>query len=325
MASTRIRQPVVVVATGTDDVTADAVIAELNRRGRCEVARVNPGDMPHDVGLSAFLDPESGRWIGPLTTPSRQFGLADVTSVYWRRPTPGDFPGLDEEAAEFAKVQAREGFGGVLCSLPNARYVNHPHRNWAAEYKPGQLTVAAELGFTVPPTVITADPAAARKFAEKHAPIIYKPFRLTAITRNGRPQAIWTRRVEPDELDDTIAGTAHLFQAEVVGKVADLRVTVVGDDVFCVRIDSSISRLDWRSDYDTLAYQVVEPPPGLTERMRNYLRRFGLLFGCFDFAVDEQNVPYFLECNPNGQWAWMEPSTGLPMAAAFANALEGNL
>jgi ATP-grasp ribosomal peptide maturase len=316
---------VVLVVTGTDDVTADAVIAELNRRGRCEVARVNPGGFPRDVGMSATFDPESGRWTGPITTPGRQFDLTDVRSVYWRRPTPSTFPGLDEEAAEFAKVQAREGFGGVLSALPNARYVNHPHRNWAAEYKPTQLSVAAELGFDVPPTLITADPAAARAFADKHAPIIYKPLRVTALMRDGRPQAIWTQRVEPDELDDSIAGTAHLFQAEVAEKVADLRVTVVGDEVFCVRIESSVERLDWRSDYETLSYKVVEPSGKMVEQMQYYLKRFGLMFGCFDFAVDSSDVPYFLECNPNGQWAWMEPPTGLPMTAAFADALEGKL
>jgi ATP-grasp ribosomal peptide maturase len=319
------RRPVVLVATGTDDVTADAVIAELNRRGRCEVARVNPGDFPRDVGMAASLDPKSGLWTGTTTTSSRQFDLADVRSVYWRRPTPSTFPGLDEEAAEFAKVQAREGFGGVLASLPNARYVNHPHRNWAAEYKPSQLSVAAELGFDVPPTLITADPVAARAFARKYAPIIYKPLRVTALTRNGRPQAIWTQRVEPDDLDDSIAGTAHLFQAEVTGKVADLRVTVVGDDVFCVRIESTVERLDWRSDYDTLSYKPVDPSAKMIEKIQHYLKRFGLMFGCFDFAIDCHGMPYFLECNPNGQWAWMEPPTGLRMTAAFANALEGNL
>ncbi|TCC43600.1 ATP-grasp ribosomal peptide maturase [Kribbella sindirgiensis] len=325
MTLRQLHRPIVMVITEADDVTADAVIAELNKRGRCEVARVDPGEFPRDVSMSASLDPESGRWTGPIGTSSRQFDLADVTSVYWRRPTPSTFPGLDQAAAEFARAQVREGVGGVLASLPNARYVNHPHRNWAAEYKPHQLAVAAELGFNVPATLITADPAVARSFADKHAPIVYKPLRVTSLVREGRAQAIWTRRVEPGELDDSIAGTAHLFQAEVVDKVADLRVTMVGDEVFCVRIDSSVDRLDWRSDYDTLSYQAVEPPVGISERMQFYLRRFGLIFGCFDFALDAGGVPYFLECNPNGQWAWMEPPTGLPMAATFADALEGNL
>lgn len=273
--------------------------------------------------MSASLDPETGEWRGALDTPDGHFDLADVTAVYWRRPTPHTFPGLDPQNAEFAKVQAREGFGGVLASLPDSRYVNHPHRNWAAEHKPRQLSVAAQLGLVVPPTLITSDVAAARSFARKHAPIIYKPLRVTALKQDGQPQAIWAQRVEPKDLDETVAGTAHLFQAEVVGKVADLRITVVGGQVVCVRIEAATERLDWRTDYDGLSYQAAEPPHNLVDRLHSYLRRFRLTFGCFDFALDPSGTPHFLECNPNGQWAWLEPPTGLPLTAAFADVLEG--
>jgi len=31
----------------------------------------------------------------------------------------------------------------------------------------------------------------------------------------------------------------------------------------------------------------------------------------------------FLEINPNGQWAWIENETGLPIASAIADALTG--
>ncbi|MEL5957639.1 hypothetical protein AADR41_23270 [Streptomyces sp. CLV115] len=29
-----------------------------------------------------------------------------------------------------------------------------------------------------------------------------------------------------------------------------------------------------------------------------------------------------LECNPNGQWAWLEDAAGLPITAAIADLLE---
>jgi ATP-grasp ribosomal peptide maturase len=317
--------PVILVVTGTDDVTADLVIAELNRRRTSEVVRVDPGDFPHEVSMAASLDGEVSGWRGRITTATRELDLDAVGAVYWRRPTGHRFPGLEAQDAEFAIAQAREGLGGVLASLPRCRYVNHPHRNWVAEYKPSQLVAAVELGFVVPPTLITSDPDAARSFARKHAPVIYKPLRLTNLTVEDVPQAVWAQRIEPHDLDETVAGTAHLFQAEVVDKVADLRITVVGNRVFCVRIESAARLLDWRSDYDDLSYQVVEPPAQLVPQLHGYLERFGLLFGCFDFAVDQHGTAHFLECNPNGQWAWMEPPTGLPMTAAFADALEGKL
>jgi ATP-grasp ribosomal peptide maturase len=316
-------KPVVVVVTELDDPTADLVIVELQHRDRAAVVRVDPGDFPRNVALAASLDTDSGGWQGLITTPTRELDLAEVTAVYWRRPTPYAFPGLAPQDEEFAAAQARQGFTGVLASLSGCRYVNHPHRNWAAEYKPAQLALAVELGFRIPPTLITSSLAAARAFATKHAPVIYKPLRLTDLKASGRPQALWTQREAPDELDETVAGTAHLFQAEVIDKQADLRVTVVGDQVFCVRIDSEARLLDWRSNYSQLRYEETDLPAALVSKLHAYLARFDLSFGCFDFALDRAGTPYFLECNPNGQWAWLEPPTALPLTAAFANALEG--
>lgn len=122
-----------------------------------------------------------------------------------------------------------------------------------------------------------------------------------------------------DEVDDDVAGTAHLFQQRVP-KTGDVRVTVIGDRVFCVRIDSDL--LDWRTDYSHLTYTVVQPPPGIEQALHSYLRHFGLVFGAFDFAVDRAQRWWFLECNPSGQWYWLESETGLPMRAALADLLE---
>lgn len=111
----------------------------------------------------------------------------------------------------------------------------------------------------------------------------------------------------------------HLFQARV-GKVADLRVVVAGDQVFPVRIDSSL--LDWRTDYDALTYRVVALPHGMDKVLITYLEHFGLTSGSFDLAVGRDGRLHWLELNPNGQWGWLEDKTGLPITAAFADLLE---
>ncbi len=136
---------------------------------------------------------------------------------------------------------------------------------------------------------------------------------------DGVSCTVKVEEVTADQLDERVAGTAHLFQQKV-GKVADVRVTVIGDKVFSVRIDSGL--LDWRTDYERLSYSVVEPPDEVRTALRRYLAYFGLVFGAFDFALDRHGVWWFLECNPSGQWAWLEPATGLPMVAAMADLLE---
>lgn len=203
-----------------------------------------------------------------------------------------------------------------------AVHVNHPRRVYSAEYKPAQLAQASKLGFTVPPTLITNDPAQVAGFADAYGSIIYKVLRQTSHELNGRAATVWVAEVDPAELDASISATAHLFQQKV-SKVADVRVTVVKDNAFCVRIDSVDGLLDWRADYGQLRYSVIPAPAGIIVALKKFLETFGLVFGCFDFAIDRDGEWIWLECNPNGQWAWMEEPTGLPMTAAFADLLEG--
>jgi hypothetical protein len=234
----------VLVVTNLDDPTADLVIEELNTRG-VPVMRVDSGDFPADLQLSAFAAGGRGQlWWGRLETPTRVAHLEAVRALYYRRPSGFVFPHLSEQDARFAVAQARHGLGGVLTCLPGCLYVNHPNRIGDAEYKPAQLAAAVSVGFTVPATLITNELETARAFVKEHGAVICKPLALPPYILDGVSCTMLTTEVEPDDLDDTVAATAHLFQARV-DKVADARVTVIGERVFCVRIDSGL--LDWRA------------------------------------------------------------------------------
>jgi ATP-grasp ribosomal peptide maturase len=308
----------VLVVTNLDDPTTDLVIEELHGRG-VPVVRLDSGDFPATLSFAATITSEGV--TGTLTTPTRTADLSRVRSLYYRRPSGFTFPHLDDQTARFAVTQARYGLGGVLASLPGCLYVNHPHRIGDAEFKPSGLAAAATAGFTIPPTRLTSDPDAARAFIKAAPrPVIHKPLSAPLFRDDdGVSCTVRVDEVTADEIDDSVSGTAHLFQQRV-DKVADVRVTVIGDHVFSVRIDSDL--LDWRTDYARLTYTPVRPPPGLTAALYRYLSLFGLVFGAFDFAVDTEEQWWFLECNPSGQWAWLEPETGLPMVAAMADLLE---
>ncbi|TCC27946.1 ATP-grasp ribosomal peptide maturase [Kribbella speibonae] len=314
----------VVIVTELDDAHADLVIAELVERD-VPVARFDPCDFPDRLTMSAYIDGQDdlSGFLGWMTTPSRVVALGAVRSLYYRRPTSFSFAHLEPQAERFAAAQARFGLGGVLARLPGCRYVNHPHAIADAEYKPAQLAAAVGVGFDIPSTLITNDLTDAREFVAQQ-PTIYKPLYVGEYaTDDGQPASIWVREVTAAELDDSVASTMHLFQARVE-KLADLRVTVIGDKAFCVRIETAdATQVDWRYDYDQLSYSVTRPPAGLVNSMQAYLKRFGLVFGCFDFALTKAGEPVFLECNPNGQWAWLEDETGEPMVAAMADLLQG--
>lgn len=216
----------VLVVTNLDDPTTDLVIDELHGRG-VPVVRFDSGDFPATLSFAATLTGDG--LAGTLTTPSRTAALGHVRSLYYRRPSGFTFPHLDEQSARFAVAQARYGLGGVLASLPGCRYVNHPHRIGDAEFKPAGLAAAAAAGFLLPPTLITSDPGAARSFVRRYGPVIHKPLSAPLYRdANGVSCTVRVAEVTGGEIDDTVSGTAHLFQQRV-DKTTDIRVTVMGE------------------------------------------------------------------------------------------------
>ncbi|MET7637155.1 ATP-grasp ribosomal peptide maturase [Streptomyces sp. NPDC005438] len=313
----------VLVCTEFEDATADLVIAELNRR-RVPVLRFDPGrDFPSPVVLAARVGTgdasrteSGGGWGGRLTVGKR---TADLSALYHRRPSP--YPtGSGEQAARFAAQENRRGLGGVLGALPGCLYLSHPQAVARAEYKPAQLSAALRAGFTVPATLITNDPGEAKAFCAAQ-PTIYKPLHAGAYEVGGEPAGIWAAPVKAYEVDGAVSHSAHLFQARVP-KVADVRAVVVGEQVFSARITAPPGVVDWRAEYQNLTYEPVACSEEIRGALVRFLAAFGLNFGAFDFAMTADGAWWFLECNPNGQWAWLEDAAGLPITHAIADLLE---
>ncbi|MHA5051571.1 ATP-grasp ribosomal peptide maturase [Streptomyces sp. SD15] len=307
----------VLVSTQYEDATADLVITELNRR-RVPVLRLDPGrDYPASAALAARLGPDG--WSGTLTVGERSADLNAARALYHRRPNTYT-PDNGSQAAGYAAQENRRGLGGILGALPGCLYLSHPQAIARAEYKPAQLATAHRVGFTIPSTLITNDPHQAKAFAAEQ-PTLYKPLHAAAYDVDGEPAGIWAALVAPGELDETVSYCAHLFQA-LVPKTCDVRVVIVGDRVFCARITAPPGVVDWRAQYRNLRYEAVECPDEIHGRLVAFLADFGLRFGAFDFAVAADGTWWFLECNPNGQWAWLEAAAGLPITAAIADLLQ---
>jgi ATP-grasp ribosomal peptide maturase len=311
----------VLVLTAPDDDTATRVCRGLEARGR-DYARMDLGDFPEKLTFTAAgPDP---RWAGRLSNGRRNLQLSDITSVYYRRPSSFRLPAhLPAQQRRFALAEARQGLGGLLSSLP-VPFVNRPSRTADAEFKIAQLQVAAQVGFLVPRTLITSIGADARAFVRETGQVVYKPLSAPFLYEDGQIKLVYATLVEPDALDDEeIALSPCQFQA-FVPKVHDVRLTAVGSKCFAaiIRAGAEASFVDWRADYSALSYEPVETPEPIATAVTAYLDRFGLSFGCFDFAVSAGTGDWwFLECGPNAQWGWVEHETGLPIAAAIVDLL----
>ncbi|MFD7460469.1 MULTISPECIES: ATP-grasp ribosomal peptide maturase [unclassified Streptomyces] len=309
----------VLVLTNPHDVTTDVVLRILAER-QVPVVRLDPGTDLH-AGASLTAAYRTGDQRGTLRTPSRELDLTEVRSVWTRRPSPFDGPPeLDGQERRFAASQSRWGVGGILASLPGAHYVNHPWSNRAAEHKPAQLAAAQRSGLSVPSTLITSDLEQARTFAsEQTGGVVYKPLWNTPYAIDGQAQQVWVREVLPHEITATVALCPHLFQAKVA-KAFDVRVTAVGNRLFAVRIDSP--DLDWRQRQSLMECTPIAVPDRVGRSVSAYLGIFRLAFGAFDFAVTPAGDWYFLECNPNGQWAWQPEPVTDAIAHAIADQLQ---
>ncbi|MFF0132032.1 ATP-grasp ribosomal peptide maturase [Streptomyces mirabilis] len=314
----------VLVVTALEDFTADKVIAALNERD-VPVVRLDPAGIGPALAFGFRIGEDSPAWGGRLRTGSREVELGEVAAVYYRRPTPyaARFGHLSPQQRDFCVAEARHGLGGVLNHLHGATYVNHPAAVTAADFKPAQLQRFTELGLTIPPTLVTNDTEAVHKFAAEHEHIIYKPFRGLPAGEDGHAGAIWAQRVNPDSFDDSLAVTAHLFQAEIP-KTGDVRVTVVGAKVFAQQIAAPDGALDWRrGDWDELIHAPITVPAPVEAALHSYLASFNLVFGCFDFALtgdgDDPGHWTAIECNPNGQWGWLPDAEQI--TEAFADIL----
>lgn len=312
----------VLVIAEADDASADMVCDILQERGR-PLFRSDTADFPQRASFAAAPSETAG--TGYLETERGLLGLSVIGSVYRRSPAQFEFAGeMSGPERRFATLEAVFGFGGVLASLP-CRWINHPSRVADAEYKPRQLAVAARCGLDVPRTLITNDAAVARSFiADLGGEAIYKPLSPGVVVEAGELRMLNANLVTIDDIDHHAVGlTANLFQ-QWIPKKYDVRLTAAGGRCFSVAVHTAdpTAQIDWRNNYDALVYEWIDTPESIEHGVAGYLDALGLAYGAFDFSVADDGW-WFLECNPNGQWGWLEEEAGVPIAAAIAGALVG--
>ncbi|MFJ4950818.1 hypothetical protein [Streptomyces sp. NPDC088760] len=109
--------------------------------------------------------------------------------------------------------------------------------------------------------------------------MIYKTFRGLPRDEDGYTGAIWAQRVDPDTFDDSLAVTAHLFQAEIP-KTGDVRVTAAGRRVSARQMAAPDGAWDWRrGDWGQLLHASFAVPTPVEAALRSNLSAFGLVFG----------------------------------------------
>lgn len=311
----------ILAITHAGDDHAPPVLDALARLG-AEAVVVDLSALPRAGQLAfAYGDAGSSR---ELRLDGRPAIRADeLTAVWWRRPRPFTAAGgLLPGDAILAARQTEEAFMGLLASLGAAgvRLVNDPWRDEVASLKTRQLAAAGQVGLSVPPTLVTSDPEAARAFLDAcEYGAVHKQLITTA--EAWRP----TRRVTADDracLAD-LRYAPVILQAYVPG--VDVRVTAVGDELFAAEIDARETASP--EDFRPVLASCRVAPCTLSDReadaLRALLREVDLSYAAIDLRRRDDGSLAFLEVNPGGQWYFVEQRTGQPITAALASHLSG--
>jgi glutathione synthase/RimK-type ligase-like ATP-grasp enzyme len=131
-----------------------------------------------------------------------------------------------------------------------------------------------------------------------------------------------TRKLGTDELShlDDVSLAPLILQELIEGN--DLRVTVVGDDVFAAEMDTAHSRYPYDIRMDmTVPIRPVELDDKTQEALHRFMQRLGLFYGACDFRRRPDGKFIFLEINPAGQFLHIEKLSGLPISHALAALL----
>ncbi len=255
--------------------------------------------------------------------------LRAYDSIWYRRPgTVQARQFVEPWIGKMVESEARTALDGVLKSL-SCVWMNLPANNFACQDKLWQLQVASKLGFSIPETLVTNDPALVLEFFEKcSGQVIYKLMgeqTNQVIPPNENPRGVSTLPLRKEDLPfiDQVAFAPHLFQ-KCIQKSCDLRITVVGQEIFGTRIDSQSGRgkIDWRHDY-TVGMEPFELPADIAAMCFDLTKTLGLNYGAIDLVLTETGQYIFLEINCGGQYLWVEEITKQPISEAVCRLLVG--
>lgn len=258
----------------------------------------------------------------------------EITAVWDRRPKiPHDLPIVHHERSvnKYNREEAHEFLSFLRYFMRNIFSIGSIVEDRPANSKMLQLSIAQQMGMRIPDTCFGNYKEAFEALCASHDAISLKPIGNSSVFLKGEEEYVFYSQKAASsavmqQSKEAFRQTACFLQ-NYIDKKYELRITACCDDIVACKIDSqaqtdSTGKVDWRQGYGhDLQHEIVEIPEHIKLFCRKFLQRMNLNFGCFDFIVTPENEYVFLECNPNGQWLWIELLTGFDISQIIAHNL----
>jgi glutathione synthase/RimK-type ligase-like ATP-grasp enzyme len=313
----KVNKPEILLISNKLDFTTDYVCLELDKR-QAQYLRVNRDEFS-EYSVSFKIDPTA------LTIERNgiEFLLTEpyLKSIYFRAPIYlRDIyqPGLPEQSQLYRTQWA--AFLRNLTIFEKPLWVNNPIATFKAENKLLQLKYARMVGLACPitrvanrcPINITDD-----------ADYIVKSIDTAVLRIENHEAFVYSNKIKGRELKAAELSIAPIIIQDYIYPKIDMRVTVVGESVYPVKIlvNGCGVEGDWRQIKDNVQFVECDLPKEISKSCIDLTKSLGLSFSAIDL-IESGNDIYFLELNPTGEWGWLVHSTGLPIHKAICDCLE---
>lgn len=320
----------VLIITREQDLHSDFVIQEIRKLGG-DVIRLNTEKITTTLSYSLLYN-GCNSFSADITIKDSGvcFSTDSYSSIWYRKPLPVDVSATcsNKGIAEFVNSEYNTFLKEFYELNSHKTWMNSVWSNNKADAKLKNLNLASKLGFRVPKTIVTNKISDAESFALScDWSVLVKPFRIKGIDCKSKLYITYANAIGQDDFDkfkNNLAFCPTIIQ-EYIQKQLELRAVVVGDTVFCAAIHSQeneLTRHDFRAgETFGLTHTIYTLPETVTQGLLKFNAHYSLQFSTFDIILTPDNEYVFLECNPNGQWYWIEELTKLPIAKAIAKQL----
>jgi hypothetical protein len=279
---------------------------------------------------AAFAQGHDGEVIR-FRTDGQELCVEANDAIWYRRARwAGKLPqDMDRQLRHGCVSESKALLLGMLAAAP-CFIMDSPDLVRRRGHKPAQQRLAREVGLATPRTLMTNDPEQARAFIAScpNGAIAKMLSAFPIMDENGEEQVVFTTALTDRHVAelDGLRFSPMVFQ-EQLQKRLELRITVIGTQMFAAAIDSARTegaQTDWRERGVTLlrSWMPYTLPKEVERSLHLYMERIGMQYSAIDIIVEPDGRHVFLEANPAGECFWLEyNSPNFPLSVALADVL----
>src|SRR5690606_22920458 len=264
----------ILIITHKEDFTADFVIEKLNENN-IKYFRLNC----EDLNEYNYLFSSYNNFNFSIN------GTSEFKSVWFRRTKLPEIETKDQGQKIFLLADYESLFDNLFNLINSDKWLSHPHNIYKAENKLYQLQKAKKIGFAIPNTIVTNKHSQLSEFATNNKnEIIIKPIRQGRIQLSDGVKTIFTNKVNIEVLENlTEFDLTPCIVQNNISKEYELRVTVVGDNVFSAKTNSQDNKntlTDWRKEKSS--FFEYNLPKDVEIKCIQLLKELNISFGAID-------------------------------------------